>query len=352
MPKPVQIAGRTLGAGQPPLIVAELSGNHHGSLAQALALVERAAAAGADAIKLQTFIPERLTLDSERPEFRIDNPASLWHGRKLIDLYRETQTPLDWHPPLFQRCRELGLIGFSSPFDPESVEFLDRLEVPCFKIASFEAQDLPLVQKAAATGKPLIVSTGMARVSDIEATVRAARSAGCRDLILLKCTSAYPAPPDQANLATLPHLAELFDCPVGLSDHSLGLGVALAATALGACLIEKHFTLARAGGGPDAAFSLEPPELDLLVSEARRAWQALGRVQYGPVASEIGVKRRRSLYALRDIAQGELFTHDNLGSVRPGLGLAPRHLPDLLGRRASRDIPFATPLDWSLVSPR
>lgn len=345
----IEIAGRRVGPGQPPLVVAELSGNHNGSLARALELVEQAAAAGVDAVKLQTFLPDRLTLDSDRPEFRIQNPTSPWYGKTLYQLYCQTQTPLEWHAPLFARCRELGLMGFSAPFDEDSVDFLDALGVPCFKIASFEAQDLPLVRRAAATGKPLILSTGMATAGEIEATVQAARSAGCQDLILLKCTSAYPAPPEQANLTTLPHLRDLFGCPVGLSDHTLGIGVAVAAVALGACLIEKHFVLDRAEGGPDAAFSLEPPEMRALVSETRRAWQALGSVHYGPVASELGVGRRRSLYVVRDMAQGEHFTRDNLRSIRPGLGLAPKYLPQVLGRRAARDIPFATPLDWSLV---
>jgi len=350
MSRPFTIGGRPIGPGHPPLMVAELSGNHNGSLARALELVDRAAAAGAHAVKLQTFVPERLTLDSDRPEFRIDNPTSPWHGKTLYQLYREAQTSAQWHAPIFARCRERGLIGFSAPFDEESVAFLDTLGMPCLKIASFEAVDIPLVQRAATTGKPLIISTGMMTVGELEETVSAARAAGCRELVLLKCTSAYPAPPGHANLATMAHMGELFDCPVGLSDHSLGIGVAVAAAALGAAVIEKHFVLDRSAGGVDAAFSLEPAELAALVTEVARAWEAVGSVHYGPLASEAGVGRRRSLYAVRDIARGEVLTHDNVRSIRPGFGLAPRHLSALLGRRAVCDIPRATPLDWSLLA--
>jgi pseudaminic acid synthase len=271
MPESFSVAGRTIGAASLPFVIAEMSGNHNQSLERALGIVEAAAAAGAHALKIQTYTADTMTLDVEEPGFRIDNPESLWHGDSLYRLYEQAHTPWEWHKPIFDRCRALGMIGFSTPFDETAVDFLESLDVPLYKIASFENTDLPLIRKVAATGKPMIISTGMATVAELDASVRAARGAGCRDLVLLKCTSTYPATPANTNILTIPHLRQLFDCQVGLSDHTMGVGVAVASVALGASVIEKHFTLARADGGVDSAFSLEPHELRSLVVESGRA---------------------------------------------------------------------------------
>jgi N-acetylneuraminate synthase len=344
----MQIAGRPIGAGQAPYVVAEMSGNHNGRIERAFAILDAARAAGADAVKLQTYTADTITIDHDGPGFRIK--GGLWDGRTLHDLYREAHTPWEWHRELFARGRELGITVFSAPFDPTAVDFLESLGAPAYKIASFEMIDLPLVRLVAATGKPLIISTGMATLPEIEEAVAAARDAGCRTLTLLHCVSGYPTPAEEANLATIPDLARRFDCPIGLSDHTRGTAVAIAATALGAVMIEKHLTLARADGGPDAAFSLEPPELAELVPAVRMAAAAMGRVDYDLKPSEQGnTVFRRSLYAVADIRRGELFDHTNVRSIRPGFGLPPKHLPAVLGRRATQDISRGSPLAAGMI---
>jgi len=345
------LAGRNVGVNYPPLIIAEMSGNHNHSLERALAIVDAAADAGAHALKLQTYTAETMTLDISRGEFFIDDADSLWNGRTLYDLYQEAHTPWEWHRPILARCRERGLIGFSTPFDATSVDFLEELGVPCYKIASFENTDLPLIRRVAATGKPLIMSTGMASLAELDESVRAARDAGCRDLVLLKCTSTYPATPENSHLRTIPHLRQLFGCEVGLSDHTLGIGAAVSSIALGASVIEKHFTLDRGEGGVDAAFSMEPSELRSLVDEAERAWLALGEVSYGPLPDEERSKVfRRSLYVARDMEPGEVFDASNLRVIRPGYGLPPKYYETFLGRRVSRRIAKGTPVSWDLLA--
>lgn len=343
----MMLAGRPIGCGQPPLLIAEMSGNHNQSLERALAIVEAAAKSGAHAIKLQTYTADTMTLDVDAADFRIQDPQSLWTGRKLYELYQQAHTPWEWHEPIFRRARQLGLIAFSTPFDETAVDFLETLDVPAYKIASFENADLPLIRKVAATGKPLIISTGLATLAQLDEAVRTARAAGCRDLILLKCTSTYPASPEDSHLHTLPHMRELFGCEVGLSDHTLGIGVAVAAVALGATVIEKHFTLARAEGGVDAAFSLEPHEFALLRQETERAWQALGQVHYGPTEAErASLVFRRSIYVSRDLAAGDTFSRDNIRIIRPGYGLAPKYYDIVLGKKAARDLRRGMPLRW------
>lgn len=345
------IGDRLVGDGHRPFVVAEMSGNHNQSLERALAIVEAAARAGADALKIQTYTAETMTLDLAASGFSIDDPNSLWKGRSLYDLYKEAHTPWEWHGPIFEHCRKLGIIGFSTPFDETAVEFLEAHDVPCYKIASFENVDIPLIRKCAATGKPLIVSTGMATLAEIEDAVRAARAAGCANLILLKCTSTYPASPEDTNILTIPDLRERFGCQVGLSDHTMGIGVALASVALGAVAIEKHFTLRRADGGVDSTFSIEPEELLALTTEAHRAWKALGKPSYGPTAEERkSLAFRRSLYVIRDAKAGELLTTDNVRAIRPGYGLAPKHLDAVLGRSLARDVRRGTPLSWDLLA--
>lgn len=346
----MNIGNFAVGPDSPPFLIAEMSGNHNQSLARALEIIEAAAGAGAHAVKLQTYTAESMTLDLDSPGFVIDDPRSLWHGRRLFDLYVEASTPREWHRPLFDRSRELGMLCFSTPFDAEAVDFLESLDVPCYKVASFENTDLPLIRRIAATGKPMIVSTGMATLAEIDELVRTAREAGCRDLALLKCTSTYPASPENSNLRTIPHLREMFGCEVGLSDHTLGAGAAVASVALGATVIEKHFTLRRADGGVDSAFSLEPAEFRLLADETQRAWQALGQISYGPTPAEMpSLAFRRSLYAVRDIAAGETLTAQNVRAIRPGHGLPPKYIDLVLGRKAARSIRVGTPLDWSLL---
>ena len=344
----LMIDGRAVGPDRPPYVLAELSANHGGTLARALEIVEAAAKAGADGVKLQTYTADTITIDHQGPGFTIE--GGLWDGRSLHELYREAHTPWDWHPALFERARALGLGVFSSPFDATAVAFLEGLGCPAYKIASFEAVDLPLIETAARTGKPLVISSGMADAEEIAEALAAARGAGCREIVLLHCVSGYPTPPEDSNLATIVDMAERFGVPVGLSDHTLGTAVPVAAVALGAVMIEKHVTLRRADGGPDAAFSLEPPELARLVEDVRTAWAARGRIDYGRKASERGnAQFRRSLYAVADIAAGEAFTADNVRSIRPGFGLPPKHLPALLGRRAARAIARGTPLSGELV---
>lgn len=341
----VEIAGRKIGRDYEPYVICELSGNHNGSLDRALQLLEAAAATGADAVKIQTYTPDTITIDHDGPGFRIE--GGLWDGRTLYDLYREAQTPFEWHTALFAKARELGVTIFSSPFDYSAVDLLDELGAPAYKIASFEAVDLPLIAYVAGKGKPMIISTGMSSLGEIDDAVRAARENGCEQLILLHCVSSYPAPDEQANVRTVPHLGDAFSVVSGLSDHTFGSAVAVASIALGGSVIEKHFTLRRADGGPDSAFSLEPQEFTTLVTDCRRAWEALGRVSYDLQRCEKGsVQFRRSLYVVRDVAEGEELSHENVRSIRPGFGLAPRHLPDVLGRRAVRPLKRGEPLAW------
>jgi N-acetylneuraminate synthase len=348
---PIRIDKHWIGLDHPPFVIAEMSGNHNGSLDRALAIVDAIADTGAQALKLQTYTADTMTLNLAEREFVIDDPNSLWAGRTLYDLYREAHTPWEWHAPIFARARARGLVAFSTPFDATAVDFLESLDVPCYKIASFENVDLPLIRKVAATGKPLIISTGLATLAEIAEAVAAARDAGCRDLVLLKCTSAYPASPADSHLRTIPHLRAAFGCEVGLSDHTLGVGAALASIALGATVIEKHVTLRRADGGVDSAFSLEPQELKQLVEDGERARLALGEVRYGPSANEVNSLRfRRSLYVVRDVPRGQVFTPENVRAIRPGLGLAPKHFEQVLGRRAARDIAAGTALAWDLIA--
>lgn len=348
---PVTIAGRAIGCDHAPFVIAEMSGNHNQSLDRALRIVEAAAQAGAHALKIQTYTPDTMTLNLREREFFISNPKSPWAGTSLYDLYGQASTPWDWHQAIFERARALGLIVFSTPFDATSVEFLEKLNVPCYKIASFENTDLPLIRLAAATGKPLIISTGMATLAEIEETVVAAREAGCRQLVLLKCTSTYPASPAQSNILTIPDLRRRFGCEVGLSDHTGGLGVAVASVALGATVIEKHFTLSRAEGGVDSTFSMEPAELARLVEETGRAWVGLGAPAYGPTEAEKqSIQFRRSLYVVQDLKAGDVLTRENLRCIRPGYGLPPKYLEPLLGRTVAGDVARGTAMHWDLLT--
>ena len=346
----IRIGDTPVGPGEAPFVIAELSGNHDGSLDRALEIVDAAAGAGVQAVKLQTYTADTMTLDIDRDEFVISNPDSLWYGRTLYDLYEEAHTPWEWHEPIMRRARDRGLLCFSSPFDATAVDFLEGLDVPAYKIASLEITDLPLIERAAATGRPLIMSTGIATLEQIGEAVDAARGVGCEDLILLKCTSSYPASPDDIHLRTIPQLRERFACQVGLSDHTLGIGVAIASVALGATVIEKHITLNREDGGVDAAFSLEPHEFAMLVEEAGDARRSLGSADYHQTASEATRSRRRSLYITADVRAGERLTSDNMRSIRPGLGLEPKHYESLLGRRVAADTPRGTPLGWDLLT--
>lgn len=346
----LRIAGRPIGRGHAPFIIAEMSGNHNQSIERALEIVDAAAASGAHGLKIQTYTPDTMTLDLDEGDFHIGDPASLWKGTSLYKLYGEAHTPWDWHRPIFERARLRGLIPFSTPFDGSAVEFLESLEVPCYKIASFENIDLPLIRRVAATGKPLIISTGMATAAELDEAVGAARQAGCKDLVLLKCTSSYPANPENTNLATIPHLRALFGCEVGLSDHTMGVGASVASVALGATVIEKHFTLSRADGGVDSTFSMEPAEMAALVTETMRAWQALGEVSYGPIDAERkSLIFRRSLYICQDLQAGDVLTPQNLRAIRPGHGLPPKYLDQLLGKRVARAVKRGTPVRWDLI---
>ena len=344
------IGGITIGRGWPPFIIAEMSGNHNGSLERALAIVDAVAEAGAHALKLQTYTADTMTIDHDEGEFFISDRSSPWYGQSLYALYQQAHTPWEWHEPIFRRARERGLVAFSSAFDASAVEFLQSLDVPAFKVASFENVDLPLIRRIAATGKPLIISTGMANLAELDEAVRTARTAGCRELVLLKCTSSYPASPRSSNLAAIPRLRELFACEIGLSDHTLGLGAAVASIALGATVIEKHVTLRRTDGGVDSQFSMEPEELSQLVRETRAAWQALGTALMGPAADErASLVFRRSLYVCADLRAGDVLTQENLRAIRPGLGLPPKYLEALLGRRVVKAVRRGTPADWSLI---
>lgn len=334
--------------GTKPFIIAEMSGNHNHSLERALEIVEAAAKSGVQALKLQTYTAETMTLDINEGDFYIDDSSSLWKGQSLFNLYKQAYTPWEWHEPIFKRCHELGIIGFSTPFDETAVDFLESLNVPFYKIASFEMTDYQLIKKVAQTHKPMIVSTGMASVSEIDEMVQTARKYECPEIVLLKCTSTYPAKAESSNLLTIPHMKETFNCEVGLSDHTLGIGVSVASVALGASVIEKHFTLNRADGGVDSAFSLEPQEMKALVEESAQAWEALGNVHYGLTKGE-DLKGRRSLYIAEDIKKGEPFTKNNVRAIRPGYGLETKYLDIVLGRPAKEDIKKGTPMSWDLI---
>ena len=333
-----------------PFIIAEMSGNHNQSLERAMKIVEAAAETGVDAIKLQTYTADTMTIDKDTDEFFIADKDSLWQGESLYNLYKKAYTPWEWQEKIFRHAEELGLICFSTPFDDTSVDFLEEIGCPIYKIASFENIDLPLIRKVAKTGKPIIASTGMASVAELDEMVRTAKENGCEDLTLLKCTSSYPATPEGTNLRTIPHMKELFNCKVGLSDHTLGIGAAVASIALGATVIEKHFTLSRADGGVDSAFSLEPEEMKLLVRECNTAYQALGEVRYNTQAQEQkSLQFRRSLYIVEDMKKGDILTVENLRSIRPGMGLAPKYYDVLLGKKVNRDISRGTRMKWEFV---
>lgn len=345
----MRIESRQIGRDVAPFVIAEMSGNHNQSLERALEIVEAAAKAGVHALKIQTYTPDTMTLDLDDREFYISDPKSLWAGKSLYKLYGEAYTPWEWHKPIFDRAREFGIIPFSTPFDDTAVDFLESLDVPCYKIASFENTDLPLIRRVAATGKPLIISTGMASLAELDDTVRAARGAGCKDLILLKCTSTYPATPENTNILTIPHMREMFDCEVGLSDHTMGVGVSIASVAIGATVIEKHFTLNRADGGVDSTFSMEPEEISQLVIETSRAWQALGKVSYGATEAEKkSIVFRRSLYIVQDMKAGDVLTSENLRAIRPGLGLPVKFIEQFLGKRVTCNVERGTPFTWNL----
>ncbi|NMG42023.1 pseudaminic acid synthase [Chelativorans sp. ZYF759] len=340
-----------IGRDHPPFIIAEMSGNHNRSLDRAMDIVDAAAAAGAHAIKLQTYTADTMTLDLEEGDFFISDPNSPWTGRSLYNLYEEAHTPWDWQKAIFQRAAMRGLICLSTPFDSSAVEFLESLDAPCYKIASFENTDVQLVRRVAATGKPMIISTGMATVAEIDETVRAARAAGCEDIVLLQCTSTYPATPENSNILTIPHMRELFGTEVGLSDHTMGVGVSVASVALGASVIEKHFTLARADGGVDSTFSLEPDEMKQLVVETERAWQSLGSVQYGPHRAEKkSLQFRRSLYIVNDLPAGHRITEGDVRAIRPGGGLPTKYRDVVIGQRLPRGAKRGTPVTWDLFT--
>ena len=349
--KAIRIGSHIVGRQHAPFIIAEMSGNHNQSLERALEIVEAVAKSGVHALKIQTYTPDTMTLDLDEREFHISDPNSLWAGTSLYNLYSEAYTPWEWHKPIFDRARELNIIPFSTPFDDTAVDFLEDLNVPCYKIASFENTDLPLIRRVAATSKPLLISIGLATVAELDETVCVARDAGCKDLILLKCTSTYPASAENTNILTIPHLRKLFGCEVGLSDHTMGVGVSVASVALGATVIEKHFTLNRADGGVDSNFSMEPAEMTQLVMETERAWQALGQVNYGPTeAEEQSIQFRRSLYVVTDLKAGDVITRENVRAIRPGLGLPPKYLEQVLGKTLKLDVRRGTGLTWELIA--
>ncbi|MFD2569941.1 pseudaminic acid synthase [Spirosoma soli] len=348
--QPIQVATYTISPSHRPFIIAEMSGNHNQSLDRALELVDAAAKAGAHALKLQTYTPDTITFNGASEEFYIRDAKSLWADKNLYKLYEQAYTPWEWHAPIFERAQQHGMVAFSSPFDTTAVDFLESLDVPLYKIASFENTDHILLKKVAQTGKPVIMSTGVSTVADLDESVKVLRANGCKDLILLKCTSTYPATPETTNLLTIPHMRQLFDVPVGLSDHTMGIGASVAAVALGAVVIEKHFTLRRADGGVDSAFSLEPEELHSLVIETERAFLAMGQVSYTMTPKEEkSLQFKRSLYVVKDVQAGEPFTPENVRSIRPANGLHTRYYDDILGQTATQDIPAGTALSWSLV---
>jgi pseudaminic acid synthase len=350
MPIPtITIAERKIGTGLPTYVIAEMSGNHNQSFEQAMKIVRAAKEAGADAVKLQTYTADTITLDSDLPCFRVAE-GTLWSGQTLYKLYQEAYTPWEWQPKLKQVAGELGMHCFSSPFDPTAVDFLEGMDVPAYKVASLELVDLPLIEKMARTGKPIIMSTGTATVGEIDDAVQAARRAGATEIALLKCTTAYPAPPSEMNLRTIPHLTEMFHVPAGLSDHSRGIAVPVAAVALGACIVEKHLTIARNEGGPDSAFSLEPHEFRAMVDEIRVAEESLGGVRYEVTEREaIARPYRRSLFVVKNVRQGDVFSEENVRSIRPADGLPPKYLGQALGRKATRDIAAGSPLKWDMI---
>lgn len=346
----MKIGSYQIGLEEPPFIIAEMSGNHNQSLSKALEIVDAAAAAGAHAIKLQTYTADSITLNVTSEAFQIRDQSSIWAGKNLYELYQMAYTPWEWHAPIMERAAQKGLVCFSSPFNEAAVDFLESLKVPAYKIASFENSHLPLIRKVASTGKPIIISTGMASLAELDEAVKTARNAGCKDLVLLKCTSTYPASPEYTNICTIPHLKELFNCEVGLSDHTMGIGVSIAATALGATVIEKHFTIARADGGVDSSFSMEPSELNDLVIETKRAWQSLGKVTYGATdAEQKSLMFRRSLFIAQDVEAGEILTPENLRVIRPGNGLHPRYYEEMLGKVVRESYKKGTPLTFSMV---
>ena len=345
----IKLGKHNIGTSHRPFIIAEMSGNHNQSLERALKIVEAAAATGAQALKIQTYTPDTMTIDVNEGEFRIDDPKSLWAGRSLYDLYSEAHTPWEWHKAIFDRARELDMIPFSTPFDNSAVDFLETLDSDFYKIASFENTDLPLIRRVAETKKPMIISTGMMTLSEMDETVRVARESGCKDLILLKCTSTYPSTPEGTNIMTIPHMKKAFGCEVGLSDHTMGIGAAVASVALGASVIEKHFTLDRSDGGVDSAFSMEPLEMESLVIESERAWKALGDVVFGPSEKEKkSLLFRRSLYIVKDMLAGEVIDENNMRAIRPGCGLSPKYLETIMGKRVRRDTKRGTAVDWGL----
>ena len=347
----MRMGERRVGVGSVPLVIAEMSGNHNQSLERALEIVDAAAQSGAHALKIQTYTAETMTIDIREREFFISDEKSLWKGQSLFNLYKEAYTPWEWHEAIFDRAKNHKMLAFSTPFDKTAVDFLENLNVPCYKIASFENTDLPLIKYVAATGKPMIISTGMATFAELDETVEAARSAGCNDLVLLKCTSTYPSTPDDSNILTIPEMRKRYGCEIGLSDHTMGIGVAVAAVALGATVIEKHFTLQRADGGVDSAFSMEPQEMAQLVIETERAWQAMGKVHDGPTEKETAsLVFRRSLYVVEDMKVGDTFTAKNLRAIRPGYGLAPKFYDHTIGKTVKRDVARGTPLSHDLIA--
>ena len=347
----MHLGGRGVGAGSAPLVIAEMSGNHNQSLERALEIVDAAAQSGAHALKIQTYTAETMTIDIREREFFISDEKSLWKGESLFDLYKKAYTPWEWHEAIFDRAKKQKMLAFSTPFDRTAVDFLENLNVPCYKIASFENTDLPLIRYVAATGKPMIISTGMATFAELDETVDAARSAGCDDLVLLKCTSTYPSTPDDSNILTIPEMRSRYGCEIGISDHTMGIGVSVAAVALGATVIEKHFTLQRSDGGVDSAFSMEPQEMAQLVIETERAWQSMGKVQHGPTEKEkASLVFRRSLYVVADIKAGEKLTSVNVRAIRPGNGIAPKFYDEVIGKTAKRDISRGTPLSHDLIA--
>jgi len=346
----MKIENKNISLRSEPFIIAEMSGNHNQSLERALEIVEAAAETGAHALKLQTYTADTITLDVGEGEFFIEDKDSLWKGKSLYELYQEAYTPWKWHEPIMKRAKQLGMLCFSTPFDDTAVDFLKELNVPAYKIASFENTHLPLIKKVAETGKPMIISTGMASIAELDETVRTIRGAGCEQFVLLKCTSTYPASTENSNVLTIPHMREMFSCEVGLSDHTMGVGAAVAAVAHGATVIEKHFTLNRADGGVDSAFSMEPEEMKALVIETERAWQSLGKVHYGPTEAEKpSLAFRRSLYIAKDMKESDVLTEKNLRIVRPGMGLAPKYYETLLGRKVNRDLKKGMAVKWDLI---
>ncbi|MCB0390354.1 MAG: pseudaminic acid synthase [Bdellovibrionales bacterium] len=346
----VNLGGHVLGD-EKPFIVAEMSGNHNQSLDKALEIVDAAAAAGVQALKIQTYTADTLTIDCDNEYFQITDPNSLWKGQNLYQLYQQAFTPWEWHEPIFNRCKEHGMIGFSTPFDKTAIDFLEKLNVPFYKIASFENTDHELIANVAKTGKPVVMSTGMATIDELAKSVQVLRENGCNEFVLLKCTSTYPANPENTNILTIPHMKELFKCEVGLSDHTMGVGVSVASVALGASFIEKHFTLSRAEGGVDSAFSLEPQELKSLVLETERAWQSLGEVEYGVSSKqeEKSKQFRKSLFIVRDLKAGEIISPENTRAIRPGFGLPVENYQLVMGRKIKKDVSIGTPLTWDLI---